>query len=233
MPNWKQIKTEPEDKEMCLLSHHHISSSCRFSKCFPGCVKTGSELSPERLDDDQTVHLKGKVNDRHDREDKDNITELKSEPAECFDDFLNNFIKQSSTESQNINTTDSDVLILSECEKLRGTRVCRTLTYTSSKIPGGESTKCSGYVDKSKHNTNGRTSGTHENKNHKTKHKHFCRICEKGYVHKCHLGVHMKTHTGERRYCCRECGAAFFHNDRLQAHLRVHSGTRQIGRAHV
>ena len=55
-----------------------------------------------------------------------------------------------------------------------------------------------------------------------------CHICEKKYIHQCHLKIHLLTHEHVKPYICSECPKRFFTAGKLKAHQTVHSDFKQF-----
>nr|XP_054750988.1 zinc finger protein 420-like [Lytechinus pictus] len=58
------------------------------------------------------------------------------------------------------------------------------------------------------------------------KERKICNICEKSFVDKYTLLVHLRTHTGERPYHCTLCDMKFSQRSTLQFHMDTHSGKK-------
>ena len=52
---------------------------------------------------------------------------------------------------------------------------------------------------------------------------HHCQICNRGFLNKSNIKVHMRTHTGEKPFKCEHCSKAF----RQKAHLLNHISTHK------
>ncbi|XP_046876753.1 zinc finger protein 2 homolog [Hypomesus transpacificus] len=237
MFSFKEIKTEAEID--CSVGYHTESSylDSNFEKALDSSILTfnlRSKLVSDCLKNSCYIKLKrlplGKQLAR-----EGNRTTFKTDPAECFDDFLRDFVNPRTVEEpQKLNDTGAEVLLLTDCEVGNGTWVCHTLTYKLMKFSNEENTGTPNSLPQtSKPSESCEEEGcdivSKSQKNliqiqdgHREK-EHFCHICGRGYFHKNHLNVHLKMHRPERPYCCQYCGAAFHHNDRLQAHLRIHS----------
>ncbi|KOX68091.1 hypothetical protein WN51_07387 [Melipona quadrifasciata] len=61
----------------------------------------------------------------------------------------------------------------------------------------------------------------------KEKPVHRCSICNRGFLNKSNIKVHLRTHTGEKPYGCDVCGKAFRQKAHLIKHQQIH---KRIGR---
>ncbi|XP_073532543.1 uncharacterized protein [Phyllobates terribilis] len=53
-----------------------------------------------------------------------------------------------------------------------------------------------------------------------------CSLCDKSFIQWSRLTEHRKTHTGEKPYVCSECGKSFLKMSKLTIHRRIHTGER-------
>ncbi|XP_069588312.1 zinc finger protein Xfin-like [Ranitomeya imitator] len=53
-----------------------------------------------------------------------------------------------------------------------------------------------------------------------------CSLCDKAFIQWSRLTEHRKTHTGEKPYVCSECGKSFLKMSKLTIHRRIHTGER-------
>lgn len=61
----------------------------------------------------------------------------------------------------------------------------------------------------------------------KEKPVHRCNICNRGFLNKSNIKVHLRTHTGEKPFRCDVCGKAFRQKAHLIKHAQIH---KRIGR---
>ena len=243
MSSFKEIKTAAEEAEIALTVDYHIKNSnldSNFekaldssdltlnleSKLVSDCVKNRCCIKLHRLPlGKQAI--------------ESNQTTFKTDPTECFDDFLENFINQRTTEeSQRLNTTVAEVLILTNCAEGKGAQFCQTVMYKLIKVSSEENTDTANNLPET---SEPRDSCEKEGcdivppksqKNHaKIKYgdrekKHRCHICGRGYIRNFRLNEHLRTHRGERPYVCPECGSAFTTKCGLKTHLVIHSDVR-------
>lgn len=61
---------------------------------------------------------------------------------------------------------------------------------------------------------------------HKNIRDFICTVCEKAFLTSKDLKIHLTMHTGEKKILCEICGKSFARRDTLRAHTRAHTGER-------
>jgi uncharacterized Zn-finger protein len=56
----------------------------------------------------------------------------------------------------------------------------------------------------------------------KEKPVHRCNICNRGFLNKSNIKVHLRTHTGEKPFKCDACAKAFRQKAHLLKHMQIH-----------
>lgn len=76
-------------------------------------------------------------------------------------------------------------------------------------------------------NTNNNSISTYPDGSTKEKPVHHCTICNRGFLNKSNIKVHLRTHTGEKPFRCEVCGKAFRQKAHLIKHQQIH---KRVGR---
>jgi KRAB domain-containing zinc finger protein len=53
-----------------------------------------------------------------------------------------------------------------------------------------------------------------------------CIKCERKFMHKCNLELHLRMHSGEKPFVCNVCGREFARSNNLNVHMRIHLGDK-------
>ena len=51
---------------------------------------------------------------------------------------------------------------------------------------------------------------------------HHCHVCNRGFLNKSNIKVHLRTHTGEKPFGCEHCSKAFRQKAHLLKHMSIH-----------
>lgn len=51
---------------------------------------------------------------------------------------------------------------------------------------------------------------------------HHCQVCNRGFLNKSNIKVHLRTHTGEKPFGCEHCSKAFRQKAHLLKHMSIH-----------
>ena len=232
MSSFKEIKSAAKEADIARTVDYHIKSSNLDSNLY---LDSSDFTLNDCVNNRRCIQLERLPHGKQARE--SNRTTFKTDPTECFDDFLDDFIHQRTTEEpQQLNNTGAEVLILTNCaEGKLLSKFCQTVMYKLIKVSNEENTdtpnnlpktseprekeKCDIVPLKSQKNHAKIQDGDREK-------EHRCHICGKGYIHKYLLNEHLRTHSAERPYSCPECGSAFHIKSYLKTHLMIHSDVR-------
>lgn len=58
--------------------------------------------------------------------------------------------------------------------------------------------------------------------------KHFCTLCEAGFLFRVELKDHMNKHVGNKPHSCDICGKSFYKGSELNQHKKIHTGEAMI-----
>ncbi|XP_062310509.1 zinc finger protein 184-like [Osmerus eperlanus] len=240
MSSFKEIKTAAEEAEIALTVDYHIKSSnldSNFEKALDSSDMTlnlESKLVSDCVNKWCCIKLERLPLGKQARE--SNRTTFKNDPTECFDDFLEDFINQSTTEEpQQLNKTVAEVLILTNCAEGKGEQFCQTVMYKLIEVSNEENTDTPNNLPETSEPRDGCEKEGCDivpKKNHTKiqggdrERNHRCHICGRSYIRKDSLNDHLRTHGEERPYECPECGSAFHFKSGLKQHLRIHSDVK-------